>query len=806
VGILFFLFEFFSDQLLAFMVLSVVWLSEIFSVISLRTVPSISFFPRAFFFYFSLFHIYFFSFPFGFSYLALFTTVLYIQHSMVFCWNTYEIPALESGLITALTLRVGMGQQVPDLRTSDGTAVAPTALSEIQRIAGQSSGSSEGHSLQSIQVASPSNLLTAEIPPDSINGPYSVSSTGTAQRRRSSTETDFEHEEHLRESYSRHVELSRRIQQEQLSAMLGIHVPNSSGMSQSSHSNSLPPSPYRSRAGSIFNSTPLSSPRPHEEHRHGHGHGHGLRSNSSDSMQGRGDTSLLSYPISFIASLSMGFSWLGMSSGSDASRDYREMDSQSGYEGEGDESTRRLHRVSSVDGDTSEEVRGNGGCDEDDSPGAFRSTRAGIISPCATPSRRQISRSGSGKSKESRNARKGVITPVRSPFSNMLSGSQDLGSSFDLTDTDTSNAVRRSAYSPVRSSRGSGDSRLGIPGVLDVDDIEPQRVSRSGGNRGRESKNQGQSSGRSEPSKYQHNELMMYNSDIDVTDELLNFGAARVGGVPPTQSLLSFARPVDQSVMGIDGVENIGYWNSRSIAGESTLDDYFLRDRFTSNPVGRESSSSGGSSDPNHSSSSSPDKAAALDSSSSSSSSTGIARNDAGSAHYSKSRPSPLRLPMSYSPERVRERERERESKRESPQRLHEIDKNTGYISPVKQDGSSAVVVSEPSGKHPNRAKGSKKASRSLRPSRTQGSSSSLSGTSSSSSDGLESASRSLLPLHPRPAHGQNQAYIEPVPTTPTLTGETLVLSPARRVPSVNDFGYRRNDFNMFGNDFNEDD
>lgn len=793
------------------MVLSVVWLSEIFSVISLRTVPSISFFPRAFFFYFSLFHIYFFSFPFGFSYLALFTTVLYIQHSMVFCWNTYEIPALESGLITALTLRVGMGQQVQDLRAGDGTAVAPTALSEIQRIAAQSSGSSEGHSLQSIQVASPSNLLTAEIPHEGVNGPFSVSSTGTAQRRRSSTETDFEHEEHLRESYSRHVELSRRIQQEQLSAMLGIHVPNSGGRSQSSHSNSLPPSPYRSRAGSIFNSTPLSSPRPqYEEHRHGNGHG--LRSASSDSMQGRGDTSLLSYPISFIASLSMGFSWLGMSSGGETSRDYREMENQSGYEGEADESTRRLHRVSSVDGDTSEEVRGNGGCDEDDSPGNFRSTRAGIISPCATPSRRQISRSGSSKSRESRNARKGLITPVRSPFSNMLSGSNDLGSSFDLTDTDTSNAVRRAAYSPVRSPRGSADGRLGIPGVLDVDDIDLQKVSRSGGKRGRESKSQGQSSGRSEPSKYQHNELMMYNSDIDVTDELLNFGAARVSGVPPTQSLLSFARPVDQSVMGIDTVESVGYWNSRSVAGEPTLDDYFLRDRFSSNASGRESSSSGGSSDLNHSSSSSPDKeataAAAGDKSNSSSSSgcTGIARNDAtGSAHYSKSRPSPLRLPMSYSPER--EREMEIESKRESPLRLHENDNVTGHTSPIKQSASSAAVVSESCGKQSKRtSKGPKKSSRSSRPSKTLGSSSSLSGASSSSSDGIEPASRSLLPLHPGPVHGQNQEHLEPAPTTPSLTAETVVLSPARRVPSVNDFGYRRNDFNMFGNDFNEDD
>ena len=46
VGILFFLFEFFSDQILAFMVLSVVWLSEVFSVVCLRTRQSIRLFPK----------------------------------------------------------------------------------------------------------------------------------------------------------------------------------------------------------------------------------------------------------------------------------------------------------------------------------------------------------------------------------------------------------------------------------------------------------------------------------------------------------------------------------------------------------------------------------------------------------------------------------------------------------------------------------------------------------------------------------------------------------------------------------------
>lgn len=47
-GILFFLFEFFSDQLLAFMVLSVVWLCEVYSVVSVRTSMCIRFFPQVF--------------------------------------------------------------------------------------------------------------------------------------------------------------------------------------------------------------------------------------------------------------------------------------------------------------------------------------------------------------------------------------------------------------------------------------------------------------------------------------------------------------------------------------------------------------------------------------------------------------------------------------------------------------------------------------------------------------------------------------------------------------------------------------
>lgn len=106
VGILFFLFEFFSDQLLAFMVLSTVWMCEVYSVISVRTAPTICFFPRVFLICFTLYHIYFFSFPFGFSFLALVDTVLFLVYSMLYFWNQFEIPALQSGVISVVRTRM----------------------------------------------------------------------------------------------------------------------------------------------------------------------------------------------------------------------------------------------------------------------------------------------------------------------------------------------------------------------------------------------------------------------------------------------------------------------------------------------------------------------------------------------------------------------------------------------------------------------------------------------------------------------------------------------------------------------------
>jgi hypothetical protein len=69
---------------------------------------------------FSLFHFYFFSRPFGFSYLALWTTFLFLFHAMVHFFYRYEIPAVING-----SVRVDMPRMSSQ---SSGSAIAMTSV------------------------------------------------------------------------------------------------------------------------------------------------------------------------------------------------------------------------------------------------------------------------------------------------------------------------------------------------------------------------------------------------------------------------------------------------------------------------------------------------------------------------------------------------------------------------------------------------------------------------------------------------------------------------------------------------------
>lgn len=122
IGILFFLFEFYDDQLLAFMVLILVWICELFTLISVRTPISMKFFPRFFLLYFLVFHIYFFSYTYGFSYLALSTSAAFMQHLILYFWNRFEVPALQRFMQN----RRSHFQQHPDFHITSSTILAST--------------------------------------------------------------------------------------------------------------------------------------------------------------------------------------------------------------------------------------------------------------------------------------------------------------------------------------------------------------------------------------------------------------------------------------------------------------------------------------------------------------------------------------------------------------------------------------------------------------------------------------------------------------------------------------------------------
>lgn len=93
-GMLFFLFEFFDDQALAFSVLILTWLCEFAASGSTRHWISREYLPKLFICYFGAFHVYFFSFPLGFSWLALATSLVFMVHAALSIWNHYELPLL----------------------------------------------------------------------------------------------------------------------------------------------------------------------------------------------------------------------------------------------------------------------------------------------------------------------------------------------------------------------------------------------------------------------------------------------------------------------------------------------------------------------------------------------------------------------------------------------------------------------------------------------------------------------------------------------------------------------------------------
>ncbi|KAB1207048.1 Membralin [Morella rubra] len=140
IGILFFLFEFYDDQLLAFTVLILVWLSELFTLIRCR----VSCFPKMVVLANVLqcpdaninevlSSLLFALFP-GFSYLALSTAAAFMQHLILYFWNRFEVPALQRFMQN----RRSQLQQQPDFHITSSTILASTL--HITRLNTRNSG------------------------------------------------------------------------------------------------------------------------------------------------------------------------------------------------------------------------------------------------------------------------------------------------------------------------------------------------------------------------------------------------------------------------------------------------------------------------------------------------------------------------------------------------------------------------------------------------------------------------------------------------------------------------------------------
>lgn len=105
IGLLFFMFEFFGDKLLAFLVFMALWACEVFAVVACRTVQSVRVFPVTALLCLTWLMVYVLVFPFGLHHLALACVFSALTCSAYHQWTSFELPALEHGRLSEATPR-----------------------------------------------------------------------------------------------------------------------------------------------------------------------------------------------------------------------------------------------------------------------------------------------------------------------------------------------------------------------------------------------------------------------------------------------------------------------------------------------------------------------------------------------------------------------------------------------------------------------------------------------------------------------------------------------------------------------------
>eukprot|EP01130_Rhizamoeba_saxonica_P009744 TRINITY_DN3975_c0_g1_i2.p1 TRINITY_DN3975_c0_g1~~TRINITY_DN3975_c0_g1_i2.p1 ORF type:complete len:323 (+),score=31.28 TRINITY_DN3975_c0_g1_i2:206-1174(+) len=87
------------DALIVFMLCVTLWVSMNFMVTCARTKYSIRFFPHAYVWYLICYFYYIYSNSYGFDYIAFFAFISFVSHAIIVCFNRFEIPAIQSGVI-----------------------------------------------------------------------------------------------------------------------------------------------------------------------------------------------------------------------------------------------------------------------------------------------------------------------------------------------------------------------------------------------------------------------------------------------------------------------------------------------------------------------------------------------------------------------------------------------------------------------------------------------------------------------------------------------------------------------------------
>lgn len=86
--------EFFNDSVTAFYIIITVWMADQYDSICCRTIVSKKHWLRLFYLYHFAFYCYHYRFNGQYSFLALVTSWLFIQHSMLYFFHRYELPAI----------------------------------------------------------------------------------------------------------------------------------------------------------------------------------------------------------------------------------------------------------------------------------------------------------------------------------------------------------------------------------------------------------------------------------------------------------------------------------------------------------------------------------------------------------------------------------------------------------------------------------------------------------------------------------------------------------------------------------------